>query len=456
MKDVLCSTPPPVHRRALVVVSIAVFSLAAAFPSTALAQATAPSLGSAKSFAVLAGQTVTNTGPSTLHGDLGVSPGTAITGFPPGLVIGGAVHAADAVALAAENDVTIAYNALASQPCTLDLTGQGLGGKTLVAGAYCFTSSAQLTGTVTLNAEGNANAVFIFKMGSTLTTASKSRVRLINGAQPCNVFWQVGSSATVGTYTSFIGNILALTSITVQTGASLNGRALARNGAVTLDTNDVIFSSCTPGTTSGGDTGDIPASGGGSGNLPPIVAGPGPICTDTKPPTVVWGQLTDNSWTATVNDACLGLASIVVDLATTSNATMNIPIFAPGTKKVVVTATSIINGVQTDFGIKATDVCGNVTWWDPIAFTITAGETLTFDGISRIEHFVTIENNGLQGVIITINGEERRVFLGSTTTIRNINIGLMMSPGDDNTVTFEAIGFGRGAGGSANISLHPR
>src|SRR5438132_179279 len=118
MKDVVCSTPPPVRRRALVVVSIAVLSFAAALPSAALAQATAPSLGSAKSFAVLAGSTVTNTGPSTLHGDLGVSPGTAITGFPPGLVAGGAVHAADAVALAAENDVTIAYNALASQPCT--------------------------------------------------------------------------------------------------------------------------------------------------------------------------------------------------------------------------------------------------------------------------------------------------------------------------------------------------
>ena len=184
---------------------------------------TAPSLGAAQSFAVLGGSTVTNTGASVITGDLGVSPGTAVTGFLPGLVVSGTIHSADAAALAAQDAVTTAYNSLAGQACTQDLTGQDLGGQTLTAGVYCFSSSAQLTGTLTLNAQGNPNAVFIFKMGSTLTTASASSVVLINGGSPGNVFWQVGSSATLGTGTSFAGNILALTSITVTTGAQRDG-----------------------------------------------------------------------------------------------------------------------------------------------------------------------------------------------------------------------------------------
>jgi hypothetical protein len=130
------------------------------------------------------------------------------------------------------------------------MTGLDLGGKTLIAGVYCFSSSAQLTGTLTLDAQGNANAVFIFKIGSTLTTASGSSVLLINGGTLCNVFWQVGSSATLGTTTSFAGNILALTSITLTTGATVTGRALARNGAVTLDTNTVT-AICTSGAAPG-------------------------------------------------------------------------------------------------------------------------------------------------------------------------------------------------------------
>jgi hypothetical protein len=208
---------------------------------------TAPSLGSAQSFAVLGASTVTNTGSSVLTGDLGVSPGTAITGFPPGLV-SGTIHSADAAALAAHNSVAAAYSSLASQACTQDLTGQDLGGKTLTPGVYCFSSSAQLTGILTLNAQGNANAVFIFKMGSTLTTASGSSVVMSSGGSPCNVYWQVGSSATLGTTTSFAGNILALASITVTTGASVTGRALALNGAVTLDTNAVVATCGAPTT----------------------------------------------------------------------------------------------------------------------------------------------------------------------------------------------------------------
>jgi uncharacterized repeat protein (TIGR01451 family) len=207
------------------------------------AQATAPSLGTAQSFAILGGSTVTNTGPTVITGDLGVSPGTAVTGFPPGTVVGGTIHAADAVAAGAQADTTTAYNDLASEACGSSPTTE-LAGQTLVPGVYCFTSSASLNGTLTLDGQNNPNAVWVFKIGSTLITGSAASVVLINGAQSCNVFWQVGSSATLGTGSNFVGNILALTSITLTTDAIVSGRALAQNGAVTLDSNQVAVSTC--------------------------------------------------------------------------------------------------------------------------------------------------------------------------------------------------------------------
>jgi len=195
-------------------------------------------------FAVLGGSTVTNTNtPTTVNGNLGVSPGSAVTGFPPGIVTGGTIHAADAVAAQAQSDLATLYTDLASAPCNTVLTGQDLGGKTLTPGVYCFATSAQLTGTLTLDGQGNPNALFIFQVGSTLTTASASSVLLINGASSCGVFWQLGSSATLGTGTALAGSIVALASITLNTGASLSGRALARNGAVTLDDNHVAVCS---------------------------------------------------------------------------------------------------------------------------------------------------------------------------------------------------------------------
>lgn len=203
-------------------------------PSPALAQV---SLGSAETFAVLGASTVTNTGLTTITGDLGVSPGTAITGFPPGIVIGGTIHAGDAVAAQAHSDAALAYAALVDATCTTNLTGQDLGGQTLSPGVYCFDSSAQLTGTLNLDGGGP----WIFQIASTLTTASNSFV-LVNGGQVCDgadVFWQVGSSATLGTGTQFVGNILALASITLTTGANVSGSALALTGAVTMDNNTV-------------------------------------------------------------------------------------------------------------------------------------------------------------------------------------------------------------------------
>lgn len=196
-------------------------------------------LGNAASFAVLGGSTVTNTGSSVITGNLGVSPGSAVTGFPPGIVLG-TIHAADAVAANAQTSLTNAYNQAAGLAPTSTLTGQNLGGMTLTPGVYFFANSAQLTGTLTLDALGDPNAVFVFQIGSTLTTASNASVVFLNGGAGLNTFWQVGSSATLGTTTAFAGNILALTSITLNTGATITcGRALAREGAVTLDTNNV-------------------------------------------------------------------------------------------------------------------------------------------------------------------------------------------------------------------------
>jgi len=199
----------------------------------------APPLSSAQSFAVLGASTVTNTGPTIITGDLGVSPGTTVTGFPPGSVTGGTVHAGDATATAAQAAAHTAYGNLVAQPCGTNLTGKTLGTSPgaveLSPGVYCFDSSAQITGTLTLKGGG----VYVFKIGSALTTASNSSVVLANGATAAKVFWQVTSSATLGTKTAFEGNILANISDTINTGASVTGRVFALTGGVTLSGNRI-------------------------------------------------------------------------------------------------------------------------------------------------------------------------------------------------------------------------
>lgn len=224
------------------ILALGMLSYGSVFP--ALAQV-APPLGQAGGFAVLGGSAVTNTGATAVIGDVGVSPGTSITGFPPGTLTG-TLHSNDAVAQGAQTDLVTAYNALAGQACNTSLTGQDLGGLTLTSAVYCFSSSAQLTGILTLDAQGDPNAVFVFQIGSTLTAASAASVVVINGGSDCNVFWQVGSSETLGTGSQFVGNTLALTSITLTTSASSHGSLLARNGAVTMDTNQIGV--CTPTT----------------------------------------------------------------------------------------------------------------------------------------------------------------------------------------------------------------
>jgi uncharacterized repeat protein (TIGR01451 family) len=201
-------------------------------------------LGAAEGFAVLGAATVTNTGSSVISGDLGVSPGSAVTGFPPGTVTNGAIHVADALAAQAQVAVTTAYNDAAGRVPTATVSAE-LGGQTFTSGVYTG-GALGITGTVTLDAQGDPNAVFVFQAASTLITASASSVALVNGADPCNVFWQVGSSATLGTGSSLAGTVLALTSITATTGVTVDGRLLARNGAVTLDTNTVTTQDCAP------------------------------------------------------------------------------------------------------------------------------------------------------------------------------------------------------------------
>ena len=284
------------------------------------------SLNTAQDFSVLGGSTVTNTGPSVITGDVGVSPGSAVTGFPPGVVIG-TIHQADGVAGQAQTDLTAAYNIAAGIACNDDLTGQDLGGMVLTSGVYCFDTSAGLTGTLTLDMQGDPEAFFLFKIGSTLTTASASTVVLANsGGTTCppNVFWQVGSSATFGTGSSFAGNVMALTSITLTTGASLNGRALARNGAVTLDSNTITQCAATcpvitvnPNTLSGGIVGvaydqQLTASGSAGPFTFAVTSGTLPAGLTLNPASgLISGTPTINgvsnfTVTATDPDACSG------------------------------------------------------------------------------------------------------------------------------------------------------
>jgi Ice-binding-like len=197
-------------------------------------------LGSDATFAVLAASTVTNAGITVVTGDLGVSPGTAVTGFGPGAgtVVGGAIHAGDPTAAQAQLDLTIAYNNAAGRINPAAVPAD-IGGEVIPPGLYRAPVSLAITGNVTLDGRNNPNSVFIFQMASTLTTSVNSSVTLINGANACNIFWQVGSSATLNTASVFSGNILALASISLGTGATVSGRLLARNGAVTLLSNTV-------------------------------------------------------------------------------------------------------------------------------------------------------------------------------------------------------------------------
>jgi hypothetical protein len=260
-------------RIALIGIAVCVVFTAILVAIPIAAKAAPVSLATAQPFVVLGGAGVTNSGPSVLNGDLGVSPGTSLSGFGAPAVVNGATHANDAVAGQAQADLTTGYDVAAGQPIPPgnDLTGVDLGGLTLSPGAYGYSTSAQLTGQLTLDAHGDPNAQFVFVIGSTLTTASASSVVLTNGASPCNVYWKIGSSATLGSGTAFEGNVMALTSISLNSGVTVLGRILARNGEVTL-INDVLTApQCATGTT---PTPTGTGTGGGAGTTTSPVATP--------------------------------------------------------------------------------------------------------------------------------------------------------------------------------------
>ncbi len=246
-------SPPPRATRAagftLLAVAAAIISLPFLAGGADAAIVSTVPLATAANYAVLGGSTVTNTGGTVLDGSLGLWPGPAISGFPPGLVLPpGTTDTGNAVAQQAQSDLTTAYVDAAGRPVdqttTADLADLVLGG-----GVYAGPSHGALglTGPLVLDGANDPNTVFIFQTDSSLITASGSTVSLINGAQECNVFWQVGSSATLGTGSTFVGNVMALTSITVTNGVTVHGRALARNGAVTLDDDVFTEPSCALG-----------------------------------------------------------------------------------------------------------------------------------------------------------------------------------------------------------------
>jgi uncharacterized protein YkwD len=243
-------------RRAGRAAALAVVFAFVAIP--AAAQAAPVNLATASPFAVLGGQAATNTGPSVLNGDLGVAPGTSLPGFGLPAVVNGATHNNDAVANQAQADLTNAYNVAAGQATTADLSNTDLGNRTLTAGTYKYTSDAQLTGPLTLDAQNNPDAQFVFQITSQLTTASASSVLLVNGASPCNVYWQIGSSAVLGSTTAFQGNLMALTSISLNNGATVIGRVLARNGTVSLINNVIDGSQCRTGSKTPPPSGTTP------------------------------------------------------------------------------------------------------------------------------------------------------------------------------------------------------
>jgi hypothetical protein len=333
--------------------------------------AQAPNLNTADNFAVLAGGGVVNVDAgTTIVGNVGSSPTTTINGLVPAQVTGTLYTAGSAVVDTAKMDLTAAYLDAAGRSCTLDMSGTDLGGLTLGPGVYCFTSSALLTGTLTLN--GNSTDVWIFKIGSTLTTATGATVAFTGGASSCNVFWKVGSSATIQTGNKFAGNILALTDITLV-GGTLNGRALARNGAVTISGKETVISGCS-GSSSGprlvlspADSSIVCPSSGGS-------------ITKTADALSNGVPVVGTSVTFTITGPDAGQSgSAITDASGTATFTINAPVSCSASDSVVATAT--INGgtatsntaLATFSGRASAPFCSTATSPTVSLATVTAG-----------------------------------------------------------------------------------
>jgi hypothetical protein len=368
--------------------------------------------------------------------------------------VNGTIHANDAVAMQAQSDTTTAYNALAGLPCNTNLSGQDLGGLTLVPGVYCFNTSAQLTGTLTLDAQGDPDASFIFQIGSTLTTASNSSVQVINGAQGCGAFWQVGSSATLGTGTSFVGSILALASIALNTNATLSGRALARTGAVTMDSNTISRTTCAPTIAKAFNPPTINV--GGISTLTITLSNPNTIAANLTAPFT--DNLPSGVTIAAPPNASTTCGGVVTATAGGSSVTLTggaIPAgigTTPGTCTIMVNVTSGLPGsylntipigaLQTSNGNNLTPVTATlVVVCPPIDTTITAptaicalstGNTASVPdaGVGATYNW-TITN----GTITAGQGTRTITFTAGTTSPVTLNVTVTTSPGCSATGT---------------------
>jgi hypothetical protein len=358
-------------------------------------------LGTAANFAILAGSTITNTGNTSVTGDIGLSPGTAVTGFPPG-VLNGTFHLTDSTAAVAKRDLTAAFNDAAGRTGVLTVPTE-LGGTTLPPGVYNSASGTfGITGTLNLDAQGNPNAVFIFKAASTLITASNSSIVLINGAQANNVFWQVGSSATLGTGTAFRGTILALASITVTTGATIEGRALTQTAAVTLDTNTISIATLisppatipppvipppvmTPGTVTGTHASDVtPVSTNGGiitvqnngAHVSATITGPGAINIINNGAAVTVTE----TGSATINVTNNGAATTVTETGTGAINILNNGqvLTANNTGNGIMTINSTCTGAVTVNNTGNGNITVNATGSLPITLTYTDGLDHTY------------------------------------------------------------------------------
>ena len=384
-------------------------AIAFAFGFTSLATAaTSVQLGTADNFAVLAGSTLTNTGSSVVNGALGLSPGTSVSGFPPG-VVNGTQLIANNIAAQAQTDLVAAYvNALGQTPVSTVPTE--LGGTIKMAGTYDSASGTfGITGTLTLDAAGNPNAVFIFKTASTLTTDGASNVTLVGGAQACNVFWQVGSSATLGANSTFKGNILALQSATLTTGANVEGRVLARNGSVTLDSNVITKATCAVPPTPPSVPPSAPAGTSVSAPVPPLISVekiPNPLALPSGAGVVIYDYMVSNIGTVAmtnitvVDDKCIAVGLISGDnnldtkLDTNETWRYRCTTTLSQTTTNSVTATGQANGLTAIDTANATVVVG-VALPPPLIHLVKRPSAFTLPSSGPVTYTYMVTNPGL-------------------------------------------------------------
>jgi uncharacterized repeat protein (TIGR01451 family) len=428
----------------------------ALLPAFAPAFAQTVPLGTTESFGVLAASAITSTGATVVIGDLGISPNGAssVTGFPPGQVIG-TTHFADAVALQAQIDLTTAYNNLAGRPCGTVVTAD-LGGTTLFPGVYCAASTMGLTGTLTLDAQGDPNAEFIFQIGSTLTTGSASAVRMINGGQNCNVYWQVGSSATLGTGTDFLGSILAQASITLTTGANASGRLLARTAAVTLDNSSVAVCAL---------TGNAPALSkefnpstinvGGVSTLTITLSNPNPTVAtltsplvDTLPLGVVVAALPN------LNTTCGGSGAPV---ASAGGSTATLPagrsIPADGFCTLTVDVTVAANGVYINTIAAGALVTSNGNNPSPAVASLTVLGLVPPPTLGKAFNPTTINAGGVSTLTITLSNPDQAISTLTAPLIDTLPNGVVVAPVPNVATSCGGVGAAVALAGGSSVTL---